>query len=76
MSPFTLAAHLCALRFEVGDMQFAYSRAGITDDEMSRLTAAIDCMKQAEEHLKAFRFIKKVEDLPEAEKKPSKTAKK
>lgn len=76
MSPYTIAAFLCAYRFEIGDIQYGLNRSGISLDEMAKLTEAVACLKKAEECLKSFRFIKKVEDLPETPDKPVKQAKK
>lgn len=69
-SAFVLAVSLDALRYEIGDLKFAASRSGVSPDESARLDLAMANLKNASEHLKAYRFIKKVEDLPETDENP------
>ena len=68
-SPFVLAVNIDALRIEVGDLNFAASRAGIAKEELDKVTNAIACLKAASEYLKSYRFLKSVEDLPETAEK-------
>lgn len=77
MSPFVVAAHLVAYRFEVQDFKYALSKAvGFSPEELKKLDEAINAIGYAEQQLKSFRFIKKMEDLPKTFDKPVKTAKK
>lgn len=69
-SAFVLAVSIDALRYEIGDLNFAASRSGVSPDESVRLDLAMANLKKASEHLKAYRFIKKVEDLPAPEESP------
>lgn len=69
-SAFVLAVTLDALRYEIGDLKYAASRSGVSPDESARLDLAMSNLTKAAEHLKAYRFIKKVEDLPAPEESP------
>lgn len=69
-SPYTLSACLVAIRVELGDILYQNSRFGCTNEEQAKLTQAIGYIKKAEECCKNFRFIKKIEDLPESVEKP------
>lgn len=76
MSPFIVAAHLVAYRFEVQDFKFALSKAaGLSPDELKKLDEAINAIGYAEHQLKSFRFVKKVEDMPATTSEAEKTAK-
>lgn len=73
-SAFVMAVNIDALKYEVNDLFYSGSRSGLSKEELDRLSRAASLLQAASEDLKKFRFIKKVEDLPEAEppKKPKK----
>lgn len=75
-TPYTLSVCLVAIRFELADIQYSISRFGCTNEELAKLTEAIEHIKLAEVCLKNYRFIKKVEDMPEVSSKSTKSAKK
>lgn len=71
-SSFVLAACLAALRFEVQDIKYSAEKQGFSPDETKKLSDAINAIGYAETQLKSFRFIKKVEDIPDSPKPKAK----